>query len=610
MHCLKKVTDDLTWVGANDRRLAMFEGVYSVPRGVSYNSYLLTDDKTVLFDTVDKAVRQRVLENVAEGLGGRELDYLVVQHVEPDHSAVILEMAQKYPGMKIVGNQKILEFLNQFNDFDFGSRFLLVCEGDALETGKHTLHFVMAPMVHWPDVMVTYDSADKILFSADGFGCFGALNGALFADEVDFAHDYMDEARRYYANIVGKYGGQVTALLEKASALDIRMICPLHGFVWRRNLKDIISKYLRWSSYEPEERGVMVAYASIYGNTENAAEILSSRLREMGIKTEMYDVSVTPTSEIVSAAFKWSHLVFASTTYNAGIFISMEDLINDLCAHSIQNRAAAVIENGSWAAASGGLIRAKLEKCKNMDIMDCTVSIKSGVKAKNRADIIALADAIAAGFPKPKTGEEKGVDPAAMRAIPYGLFLLTAREDGKDSGCIINTAAQVSSSPLCLSVTVSKANHTHGMIMKTGEFNVSVLTESVGFELIKQFGFQSGKNTDKFADCGYDARAANGIRYLPCHVNSVISGKLTGSRDAGTHTVFFADVTQAFSISDEPSVTYKYYFDHIKPEPKPAAGGKSGYVCKICGYVHEGDTLPDDFVCPLCKHGAADFAKL
>jgi flavorubredoxin/flavin reductase (DIM6/NTAB) family NADH-FMN oxidoreductase RutF len=518
-----------------------------------------------------------------------------------------LEFALKYPEMIIAGNAKILSFLKQFNDFDFDSRFLVVDETTALSTGRHTLHFVMAPMVHWPEVMVTYDSVDKILFSADAFGCFGALNGALFADEVNFERDYMGEARRYYANIVGKYGAQAKSLLDKASGLDIAMICPLHGFVWRSNLNEIISKYVKWSTYEPEERGVMIAYASVYGNTENAAEILSCRLWELGIKTEMFDVSATPASEIVSAAFRWSHLVFASTTYNAGIFVAMEDLLNDLTAHNIQNRTVAIIENGSWAATAGSLIKEKLQKCKNMNILPETLSIKSALKPTQLPDIAALADAIKATFPKPEAKKGGAIDPAEMYKISYGLFVLTTRdESGKDNGCIINTASQVTTNPICISVTVSKENYTHDIILKTGEFNISVLTQSADFALFKRFGFQSGRNSDKFAGYGYDTRTSNGIRYLPEHANSVISAKLTGSRDLGTHTVFFAEVAEAFSLSDEPSVTYQYYFDRIKPDPKPSAEIVGGFVCRICGYVHEGETHPDDVICPLGKHGAKE----
>jgi len=393
MHCTKKITDDLIWVGANDRRLAMFEGVYSVPYGVSYNSFLLLDEKTVLFDTVDKAVGYRFFENVEFALDGRQLDYLIIQHMEPDHSAVLNEFIHYYPDTKIVCNAKIQLLIKQFFNLDIDAH--IVKEGDTLNTGKHNLSFVMAPMVHWPEVMMTYDSTDNILFSADAFGTFGALNGAIFADEVDFDVDYMNEARRYYTNIVGKYGPQVQAVLNKATALDIKMICPLHGFVWRENLTDIISKYNLWSSYQPEENGVMIAYASVYGNTENAAEILSCLLRSKGVKTVMFDVSVTPVSEIIAAAFRWSHLVFASTTYNMGIFVSMEEMLSDLVAHNIQNRTVAVIENGSWAATSGKLIREKLSACKNVNILEHSVSIKSALSAEQYTQLEAMADTLA-----------------------------------------------------------------------------------------------------------------------------------------------------------------------------------------------------------------------
>ena len=619
MHCIKKITGDLIWVGANDRRLAIFEGVYSVPGGVSYNSYLLLDEKTVLFDTVDKAVSRRFLENVAFALDGRKLDYLIMQHMEPDHSAAFEELLIRYPDVKVVCNAKTQIMIKQFFDLDVDA--LIVKENDTLNTGKHTLHFVMAPMVHWPEVMVTYDSTDKILFSADGFGTFGALNGALFADEVDFNADYMNEARRYYTNIVGKYGVQVQTLLGKASTLDIKMICPLHGFVWRNNLTDIISKYVLWSTYQPEENGVMIAYASVYGNTENAAEIFASLLREKGIKTVMYDVSVTPASEIIAAAFKWSHLAFASTTYNAGIFVSMEELINDLVAHNIQNRTVAIIENGSWAATSGGLIRDKLEKCKNIKILEQTLSIKSSLKTVQIPEIESIVDTIAADFIQlpsdtgtNHTGIPASIDPAAMFKLSYGLFVLTAKDGDKDNGCIINTAIQITAAPLRLSIAVNKANFTNNMISKTGEFNVSILATNTPFDVFTQFGFQSGRDTDKFACVDYNERTSNGIRYIPGSSNCVISAKVTDSYDYGTHTLFIADITESIVLSNEPSVTYQYYFDNIKPKPqKPAdssAEKKKGYVCKICGYVYDGDPLPQDFICPLCKHGTIDFEPL
>jgi len=616
MYSIKKVTDDLLWVGANDRRLALFEGVYSVPAGVSYNSYLLTDEKTVLFDTVDKAVRQRFLENIEAALKGRKLDYLVIQHVEPDHSAVILELLRLYPEIKIICGARALKFIKQFYDFDIDSHVHVVAENETLNTGKHTLQFIMAPMVHWPEVMFTYDSADKILFSADAFGCFGALNGALFADEVDFAKDYMDEARRYYANIVGKYGTQVATVLEKASALNIEMICPLHGFVWRSNLSEIVSKYMLWSKYQPEERGVMIAYASVYGNTENAAEILACRLRDKGIKTVIFDVSVTPASEIVSAAFKWSHLVFASTTYNAGIFVTMEALINDLAAHNIQNRRVAIIENGSWAATSGGLIRENLSKCANINIIENKVSILSGLKEKQLSEIESMAEAIGADFAAPAGIAQNNqtapntIDASAMFKLSYGLFVLTARDGDKDNGCIINTVMQITSSPIKITIGVNKANYTHDMILKTGKFNISILSEGVPFKVFQHFGFQSGKTTNKFSANEEVLRAKNGVRYVSEWTNGVMCAEVKETFDCGTHTLFIAEVNQAFSLSRDPSVTYQYYFDNIKPKPQPPKEHKKGYVCKICGYVHEGDTLPKDFICPLCKHGAEDFESM
>ena len=621
MYCYRKVTDDLYWVGSNDRRLAMFEGVYSVPDGVSYNSYLLMDEKTVLFDTVDKAVKGTFFENIAEVLNGRKLDYMVIHHMEPDHSEAIQEVVMRYPEVKIICNERIAGMIKQFFEFDIGSRAILMNEGDSISFGKHNLVFVMAPMVHWPEVMVSYDTTDKILFSADGFGTFGALNGALFADEVNFERDYLDEARRYYTNIVGKYGDQVQALLKKAATLEIDMICPLHGFVWRKNIGDFIGKYMHWSSYAPEEYGVVIAYASVYGHTENVAEILACRLRERGVKTVMFDVSVTPASDIIAAAFKWSHLVFASTTYNAGIFVNMEALIYDLVAHNIQNRTVALIENGSWAPTSGSLMREQFEKCKNMTILENTLTVISSLKKDQLAQVDALADAIAESVPGaartlPMPEEKKAeiavkaeVDPNAMFKLSYGLFVLSANDGSKDNGCIINTVMQVTDVKKRIAIAVNKANYTHDMIKKTGEFNVSVLTTDVPFKVFQQFGFQSGRDVDKFAQDGAVARTANGLRYIPEYSNAVISGKVTEEYDYDTHTLFVADVTEAAVLSNIPSVTYQYYFDHIKPQPQPMTD-KKGYVCKICGFIYEGEELPADYICPLCKHGAEDFEKL
>ena len=395
MHCTKKITSDMTWVGADDRRLAFFEGVYGVPNGVSYNSYLINDEKTILFDTVDKAVAHAFFDNVAYALGGRKLDYLVVSHMEPDHAATIEDIALRYPEATIVCNAKIKAMLSRFFPTDLSGRVQLVKEGDTLSTGRHNFTFVMAPMVHWPEVMMTYDTTDKILFSADAFGSFGALNGRIFADEVDFMHDWLDEARRYYTNIVGKYGPQVQSVLRKAAGLEINYVCPLHSFVWRRDFGAFLEKYLKWSSYEPEEKGVMIAYASVYGHTENAANILAAKLCDRGVKVQMYDTSVTASSFILSDAFKYSHLVFAATTYNAGMFSTMEHLLHEITEHNLQNRKIALIENGSWAPMSGKLMRELLSTLKGTEFIGDTLTVNSALAEGQLPDLDALADTIA-----------------------------------------------------------------------------------------------------------------------------------------------------------------------------------------------------------------------
>ena len=397
MHCTRKVMDDLIWVGADDRRLACFEGVYGVPDGVSYNSYLLLDEKTVLFDTVDKAVYETFFENIAYALGGRELNYLVISHMEPDHAATVESLMLRHPETRIICNDKIKTMLSQFfRGLDLSSRIDTVKEGSSFSSGRHEFTFVMAPMVHWPEVMMTYDKTEKILFSADAFGTFGALNGRIFADESDFMEDYLNEARRYYTNIVGKYGPQVQSALKKAAGLDIAMVCPLHGPVWREGFGSFLEKYLLWSSYAPEEKSVMLAYASVYGHTENAANILAVKLWERGVRVRMYDTSVTPASYILSDAFRCSHLVFAATTYNAGVFVTMENLLHDIANHNLQGRRIALIENGSWAPTSGKQMKDILSGLKNTQFIGDTVTVKSSLAEDQLSQLDALADAIAA----------------------------------------------------------------------------------------------------------------------------------------------------------------------------------------------------------------------
>lgn len=398
MHNIRKITDDLVWLGASDNRLELFENVYPVPHGISYNSYLLNDEKTVLLDTVDSSVRRQFFENLRFALNGRSLDFAVVQHMEPDHCAELADLLRIYPQVKIVCNMQIKKMIAQFFELDISDeQFMQIKEGDTLNTGKHTLSFIGAPMVHWPEVMMTYDTTDKILFSADAFGTFGSLNGNIFADEVNFERDYLDEARRYYTNIVGKYGPQVQNVLKKASTVEIKMICPLHGFIWRDNLNFFIEKYAKWAAYEPEDKAVMIAYGSIYGNTYDAVSVLAGKLAELGIKNiKMYDVSKTHASYIISEAFRVSTIVLAAPTYNGGIFVNMENLLHDLVAHNLQNRKFAIMDNGTWAAMAGKQMKDLLTPLKNCTFIEPQISLKSTLKSEQAAQIDELAAAIKA----------------------------------------------------------------------------------------------------------------------------------------------------------------------------------------------------------------------
>lgn len=397
MYGIRNIGDDLFYVGASDRRLALFENVYPVPDGVSYNAYVLRDEKNVLFDTVDKAVETQFVENVEKALNGGKLDYIVVNHMEPDHCATLETVVSRHPEAKIVGNAKTFGMIRQFFGFDADSRAVVVKEGDELNTGKHTLTFFMAPMVHWPEVMATFDKTDGTLFSADAFGTFGALDGNIFADEGDFFRDRLGEARRYYANIVGKYGVSVQALLKKIASLDVKTVCPLHGPVWREDFGRFAGKYEKWAAYEPEEKAVMIACGSIYGHTENAANVLAAKLADRGVRDiAFYDVSSTHPSVVVAEAFRCSTLVFASATYNAEIFTPMENVLTDLKAHALQNRSVFLIENGTWAPAAGRKMRELFATMKNMTVSDVSLTIKSALRPEQEKDVDAMADAIKA----------------------------------------------------------------------------------------------------------------------------------------------------------------------------------------------------------------------
>ena len=608
MYCVRKMTEDLYWVGASERRLNLFENAYPLTNGVSYNSYLLLDEKTVLIDTVDKSVSGLFFENVDHVLGGRKLDYLIVQHMEPDHAATIGELVLRHPELTIVCNVKTRTMMQNFFAFDIDSRLQLVKEMDTLTTGRHTFAFVMAPMVHWPEVMVSYDTTTKTLYSADAFGTFGALNGNLYTDEVNFRTEWLADARRYYTNIVGKYGTQVQTLLKKAAGLEIEMICPLHGPVWRKDIAWFLDKYIHWATYTPEDDAVVIAYASVYGGTENAANVLAAKLSELGVRNvQMYDVSVTHPSYILSECFRASHLVFISTTYNAGMFVTMENLVHDIVHHNLQNRTIALMENGSWAPLAAKTMRKMLEGSKNLTFTDTTVKILSALNDDSKAQIESMANELCKDYlaRQDETANKNNLD--ALFNIGYGLYVVTSSDGSKDNGLIVNTVSQVTNTPNRIAVTINKQNYSHHVIKQTGVMNVCCLDTSAPFSVFQTFGFQSGRTADKFAGVE-ELRSDNGLRFLPRYINSFMSLKVESYVDLDTHGMFICSVTEARVISDRETMTYTYYQNNVKP--KPETEGKHGFVCKVCGWVYEGDTLPDDIVCPLCKHGAADFEPI
>ncbi len=594
-----KVTDDILYVGVNDHKVDLFEGQYDVPNGMAYNSYVIMDDKIAVMDTVDIKFTHEWLDNLRDALGGRKPDYLVVQHMEPDHSANIVSFLNAYPTAQVVANAKTFGMMSNFFDgLDIESKKIVVENGGTLPLGNHTLNFVFAPMVHWPEVMVTYDSCDKVLFSADGFGKFGAL---------DVDEDWACEARRYYFGIVGKYGAQVQALLKKAAALDIQTICPLHGPILKENLGYYLGLYNTWSSYQPESEGIMIAYTSVYGNTKKAVNMLADKLKEKGCpKVVVCDLAREDMAEAVEDAFRYGKLVLATTTYNADIFPFMRTFIDALTERNYQNRTIGLIENGSWAPLAAKTMKKMFENCKNIEWLDTTVSIMSSVKSENKEQIEAMANELCQDYIARSDLAPKN-DPAAMFKIGYGLYVVTCNDGSKDNGLIVNTVAQVANSPDKIAVTINKENYSHHVIKQTGKMNVNCLSTDAPFKVFEDFGFVSGRNTDKFADYQCD-HSANGLAVMPRYINAFISLEVEQYVDLGSHGMFICSITEARTINDKETMTYSYYHANVKP--KPQTEGIKGFVCKICGYIYEGDTLPDDFICPLCKHGAADFEPI
>ena len=593
------ITKDIAYIGVNDRKVDLFEGQYVVPNGMAYNSYVILDEKIAVMDTVDANFTHEWLDNLQNALGGRQPDYLVVQHMEPDHSANILSFTKAYPNAKIVSSSKAFVMMKNFFGTDFADKQVVVGEGSTLELGRHTLTFVTAPMVHWPEVIVTYDSTDKVLFSADGFGKFGALD----ADE-----DWACEARRYYIGIVGKYGAQVQALLKKAAGLDIQIICPLHGPVLTENLGYYLNLYNTWSSYQPEEEGIVIAYTSVYGNTKKAVLQLADNLRANGCpKVVVNDLARCDMAEAVEDAFRYSKLVLATTTYNAGIFPFMREFIDHLTERNFSNRTVGFIENGSWAPLAAKIMRRMLEDSKNITFTENNVKIMSALNETSSEQLDALAKELCREYIALQSEDANKNDPTALFNIGYGLYVVTSNDGKKDNGLIVNTVTQVTNMPNRIAVTINKENYSHHVIKMSGKMNVNCLTVEAPFSVFETFGFVSGRNVDKFADCT-PLRSDNGLVVLPRYINSFMSLKVEQYVDLDTHGMFICSVSEARVLSDKETMTYTYYHANVKP--KPETDGKKGYVCKICGYVYEGEELPEDFICPLCKHGAQDFEPI
>lgn len=593
------ITKDIKYIGVNDHDIDLFEGQYVVENGMAYNSYVIIDDKIAVMDTVDARFRHEWLDNLADVLDGRKPDYLIVQHMEPDHSANVMSFVAAYPEVKVVASAKAFAMMGQFFGDELGERQIVISEGSTLELGKHTLNFVAAPMVHWPEVMVTYDSYDKVLFSADGFGKFGALD----ADE-----DWACEARRYYFGIVGKYGVQVQKLLQKASKLDIEKICPLHGPILTENLGYYLGLYNTWSSYAVESEGIVIAYTSVYGNTKKAVEILADKLRANGCpKVVVNDLARCDMAEAVEDAFRYGKLVLATTTYNADIFPFMRTFIESLTEREYKNRTVAFIENGTWAPLAAKIMKGMFEKSKNINFVEPVVHIRSALNAISTAELDELSKELCRDYIAQDGETANKNDLTALFNIGYGLYVVTSNDGKKDNGLIVNTVSQVTNSPNRIAVTINKDNYSHHVIKQTGKMNINCLSVDAPFSVFENFGFRSGRNVDKF-EGSEPLRSDNGLAFLPRYINSFMSLKVEQYVDLDTHGMFICSVTEARVISDVETMTYTYYQKNVKPRPQTE--GKKGFVCKVCGYIYEGDELPEDFICPLCKHGAADFEPI
>ena len=594
-----KITDSIKYVGVNDHQVDLFEGQYAVPNGMSYNSYVILDEKVAVMDTVDANFLHDWLDNLERVLEGRKPDYLIVQHMEPDHAANVANFLKVYPDTTVVATEKAFGMIQNFFHLDLEGKKWVADNGSTLSLGKHNLTFVFAPMVHWPEVMVTYDSTEKVLFSADGFGKFGAL---------DVEEPWDDEARRYFIGIVGKYGAQVQKLLKVAGTLDIEKICPLHGPVLTEDLGHYIGLYDTWSSYTPEEDGIVIAYTSVYGHTKDAVNLLADKLKSKGCpKVVVYDLARDDMSAAISDSFRYSKLVLATTTYNASVYPFMNDFLTRLAEHNFQNRTVGLIENGSWAPLAAKVMKNLLSGCKKINWLDTTVTIMSAISEENRDQLEAMAKELCKEYIAQNDHLANKNDLSALFRIGYGLYVVTSNDGKKDNGLIVNTVTQLTDTPNRVAVNINKANYSHHVIQQTGVLNVNCLSVDAPFSVFQQFGFQSGRVVDKFAGQKVN-RSDNGLVFLDKYINAFMSLKVEQYVDLGTHGMFICSVTEARVMSDRETMSYTYYQNNVKPRPETE--GKKGFVCKVCGYIYEGEELPADYICPLCKHGAADFEPI
>ena len=590
------VTSDIKYVGVTDRVSDLFEGQYKIPNGITYNSYVILDTAIAVMDTVDAAFTHEWLDNLAAALDGRRPTYLVVTHMEPDHSANVMKLLEVYPEVKVVSSAKAFSMMKSFFGTDLADNRIVVKDGDELPLGEHTLTFFAAPMVHWPEVTVVHDNVSGALFSADAFGRFGA----------DMNTPWTDDARRYYIGIVGKYGAQVMKLFSKLEGLDIRMICPLHGPVLRDDLSEYISLYKIWASYEPESIGTVIAYTSVYGNTAKAAKSLFAQLKQKGVpRVEIFDLARCDFHEAVAAAFKYSDIILATTTYNGDMFPAMRSYLDALSERGFKNRRVGIIENGSWAPVAAKLIKEELAALTGIEIAKNTVTVSSALDKNSKEALTRLADEISARYEL--TADRALCDASALFNIGYGLYVVTSHDGVKDNGIILNTVTQITNTPNRIAVCINKESYSYHTVRHSGRMNVNCLTVEAPFHIFETFGFQSGRAVNKF-DGITPKRSKNGLAVLPEYINSYISLSVESYVDLDTHGMFICTIDEAEVISDKETMTYTYYQSNVKPKPKTE--GIKGYVCKVCGYVYEGDDMPDDYICPLCKHGKDDFEPI